>query len=362
MSRPFDPSLPLARAHTLPTVAYTDPAIDRAERSAIFRRTWQLAGRTESLREIGSFITSDVAGEPILLVRGEDGRLRGFWNVCWHRAAPLLTDDCGTCTKLRCRYHGWTYDLAGELRGTPEWAGVEDFERSEYGLKPVPGLAEFGPFAFVKLDAPEPGFEAAYPEFAAWSEGREAIHLPMWFERRSYELNCNWKVYVDNFLDGGYHVNTVHPALAGAIDYREYRTDVFPLCSLQSSPLKATDGVVGATRTGEAAYWWLWPNAMINAYSGAMDTNVVWPLGPDRCRVVFDFFFAPDSTESFRRDSIAVAEEVQREDIDICEQVQRGLQSTGYDTGRFSVLREAGGHAFHRFVAAALDPSTGGIR
>jgi choline monooxygenase len=172
-----------------------------------------------------------------------------------------------------------------------------------------------------------------------------------WHARRTYDLACNWKVYVDNYLDGGYHVNTVHPALAGVIDYQEYRTDVFPRCSVQTSPLKAADGAVGATRTGDAAYWWLWPNFMVNLYAGVMDTNLVLPLAPDRCRVIFDFYFAPGTDEAFVRDSIAVADQVQAEDVLICEQVQRGLGSRSYTTGRFSVTRENGGYAFHRLVA-----------
>ena len=177
-----------------------------------------------------------------------------------------------------------------------------------------------------------------------------------WHARRTYDLACNWKVYVDNYLDGGYHVHTVHPALAGAIDYQQYRTHVFDRCSVQTSPLTPTDGSVGATRTGTAAYWWLWPNFMVNVSEGVMDTNLVLPLGVDRCRVIFDFYFSPDATDEFKRQSVEVAEQVQAEDVLICEQVQRGLSSRSYSTGRFSVKREAGGYAFHRLVAKMVNP------
>ena len=167
-------------------------------------------------------------------------------------------------------------------------------------------------------------------------------------------------MYVDNYLDGGYHVNTVHPALAGVIDYRQYRTELFGRCNVQTSPLTPGDGPVGATRTGDAAYWWLYPNLMVNLYAGVMDTNLVLPVDQDHCKVVFDFYFNADATPEFTRDSVAVANTVQDEDVLICEQVQRGLGSRSFTTGRFSAKREAGGYHFHRLLAAALGPPPGG--
>jgi choline monooxygenase len=352
--QPFDATLPLAEAHTLPASWYTGAEVASAEAEAIFARSWQYVGRAEQVQQPGQYLTVNIAREPVLVVRGDDGVLRGFFNVCRHRAAPILDEPSGCVGKLRCRYHGWTYDLRGALRGTPEFDGVCSFEKTDNGLMPVGAVIEHGPFVFVHLEARSQSFEESYTPFTAWLATQPDVTKLKWFQRTSYDLQCNWKVYVDNYLDGGYHVNTVHPALAGAIDYGEYRTDVFPTCSLQSSPLQATDGAVGSTRTGVAAYWWLWPNFMVNAYSGVMDTNLVLPLGPEKCRVIFDFWFSPDSTESFRRDSIAVAEQVQEEDILISEQVQRGLNSRSYTTGRFSVKREAGGYAFHQLVAKSF--------
>ena len=354
MKSSFDATLPLAEAHTLPAKCYYDPAFAEAEAEAIFARTWQYVGRTEQVQEIGQYITTDIAGEPVLVVRGDDGVLRGFFNVCRHRAAPILDEPSGCVGKLRCRYHGWTYDLRGALRGTPEFDGVCNFDKADNGLVPVGAVVENGPFVFIQLEAPARSFEESYASFTAWLSTQPEVAKLKWFHRTTYDLACNWKVYVDNYLDGGYHVNTVHPALAGAIDYREYRTDVYPKCSLQSSPLQATDGAVGSTRTGLAAYWWLWPNFMVNSYSGVMDTNLVLPINAEECQVIFDFWFHPDSTETFRRESIAVAEQVQQEDILISEQVQRGLHSRSYSTGRFSVKREAGGYAFHQLVSKSI--------
>src|SRR5262249_35043195 len=143
---------------------------------------------------------------------------------------------------------------------------------------------------------------------------------------------------------------TVHPGLAGMLDYSQYRTETFAHSSVQTSPLTTASGSV---RTGVAQYWYVFPNIMLNLYDGVMDTNIVLPLGPDRCRVVFEFYFARADAE-FRTQSIATANQIQQEDLGICEEVQRGLASGAFDTGRFSVKREAAGYHFHRMLARYL--------
>jgi choline monooxygenase len=320
----------------------------------VFGATWQMVGRVEQVAALGSFLTADVAGEPILVVRGDDNVLRGFYNVCRHKAAPILNEPCGTATKLRCRYHGWTYDLAGKLRGTPEFDGVADFRKEDNGLVPVT-VATWGPFVWVHLDPPKQSVEEFLDPLPQWAAGKFAELK--FADRVEYELACNWKVYVDNYLDGGYHVNTVHPSLAGVLDYTGYKTTVHANCSVQTSPMKSGDpnDPASKTRTGsEAAYWWVFPNFMLNIYSGVMDTNLVVPLGPDRCKVIFDYFFAEGVTPEFIKDSVAVAHQVQVEDVGICEEVQRGLHSRSYSAGRFSVKREAGGYHFHQLLARYL--------
>src|SRR5262249_44105838 len=123
----FDADRPLDRAETIPASWYFDAELADCERRVVFGDSWQAVGRAEQVADAGSFLTAEVAGEPILVVRDSDGVLRAFFNVCRHRAAPLLTEPCGRTTKLRCRYHGWTYDLTGRLRGTPEFDGVSGF-------------------------------------------------------------------------------------------------------------------------------------------------------------------------------------------------------------------------------------------
>lgn len=356
--RAFDPLLPLERARTLPSTWYHEPRIAELEKTAIFAATWQMIGRAEQVAQPGSFITTEIAGEPILVVRDDKGTLRAFYNVCRHKATVLMGESCGKVGKLRCRYHGWTYDLTGKLKGTPEFDGVEEFNKEDNGLVEL-SVATWGPLLFVHLDQEAQTLEEFLAPLPAWSQNRGLEKLK-YAGSQEYTLKCNWKVYVDNYLDGGYHVNTVHPALAGVLDYSQYKTTIHGNTSVQTSPLvpNTSDATTTKTRTGtEAAYWWVMPNFMLNLYEGVMDTNLVLPLAPDRCKVIFDFYFADTESpaaKQYIKDSIAVANQVQDEDMKVCEEVQRGLSSRSYRTGRFSVKREIAGYYFHQLLGRRL--------
>jgi choline monooxygenase len=356
----FDPGLPLARAQSLPSPWYRDPRIEALERERVFGASWQLVARAEQLERPGDFVTTEVAGEPLLLVRDDASELRAFFNVCRHRAACVMTEPQGNTRKLRCRYHGWTYDLRGQLRGLPEFDGVEDFRREEQGLVPVQ-VDRWGPLVFVHLGDGTPPLRDSLAPLPSEMGTLDGLRF---LERREYTLACNWKVFVDNYLDGGYHVNSVHPALGSVLQYSEYRTECFEQTSLQSSPMRAgDDATAAATRTGDRArYAWAFPNVMINLYAGVMDTNVVLPLGPERCRVLIDFYFADlegDGARRFAQESVELGHRIQLEDVGVCEDVQKGLASRSYRTGRFSVRREIAIHHFHRLVASRLQARGG---
>jgi len=163
-------------------------------------------------------------------------------------------------------------------------------------------------------------------------------------------------VYVDNYLDGGYHVPHLHKGLNSVLDYKEYTIENSEHYCLQSSPMVSSEehASFAAARKGDRAYYyWIYPNLMINIYEGVMDTNLVLPLAPDRCLVQFDFYFAnvSDRNHERNRESVAVSDRIQAEDVDICESVQRGLGSRAYNAGRLSVRRERGEHLFHRLLA-----------
>jgi choline monooxygenase len=353
----YNDAAPLAEAYTIPAPWYLDPAIERLEQQRVFGANWQAIGRIDQVTQPGDYFTAEFAGEPILAVRGADGQLRAFYNVCRHHAAQVATAPCGRTQSFRCPYHGWNYGLDGSLKGMPEFAGVCNFDRADNGLAPV-AVDTWENFVFVNL-APNPAPLGEFladlaPRVAPLSLGKLHFH-----SRRDYTLNCNWKVYVDNYLDGGYHVPHLHKGLNSVLDYTHYTIETGRRYCLQSSPMVASDAdaEVAATRQGDRAwYFWLYPNFMINIYEGVMDTNLVLPLGPDKCRVIFDFYFADVSPAraDYNAASVATSDKVQDEDVAICESVQRGLASRAYVAGRLSVRREAGEHLFHRLLARDL--------
>jgi len=373
----YDPNTHLDQAATIPADWYTNERVYALELQTVFAQTWQLFARTDQLQQPGAYVTGEVAGEPIVVVRGDDSVLRGFFNVCRHHAAAVMTEPIGTASHLRCPYHGWTYSLEGELKGTPDFSGVCNFERSENGLLPVQ-TAIWESWVFLKLDRSDNEERSHTGESAEAQElfekflgadlrkQIEPLNLGSlhWMERRHYTFDCNWKVFVDNYLDGGYHVPHLHKGLDSVLDYQHYTIENGEHFCLQSSPIVSEGAEVetGAVRRGDRAlYYWIHPNFMINWYEGAMDTNLVIPRGVDKTEVIFDFYF-PDVSPSSRgrnQASIDVGQRIQDEDVAICKSVQRGLNSRAYNAGRLSVRREGGEHLFHRLLHAGL---TAGLR
>src|SRR5271155_6042486 len=354
----YNPHDPLEEAWTIPAPWYRDARIADLDRASVFSSTWQMVRRADQVRSNGRYFTPDLAGEPLVGACGEDGQLRAFYNVCRHHAAAVVTEQQGCAKQFRCPYHGWTYGIDGALKGMVEFDGVCNFDRAKNGLVPV-RVDTWENFVFVNLDgraAPLRDFLGIVPELVAPLGLAKKLHF---FDRRVYTLHCNWKVYVDNYLDGGYHVPHAHKGLSSVIEYTKYTIENFAAACLQSSPLSSdgdSEADVAATRQGRAFYLWVYPNFMINAYEGVMDTNLVLPLGVDKCAVVFDYYFADvsEAAQTRNRESIAVSEIVQDEDEAICDSVQRGLGSRAYVAGRLSVRREAGEHLFHRLLHADL--------
>lgn len=359
----YNHKAPLSEASTIPATWYVDSRIAELEARTVFSKTWQMVGRIEQVEKPGRFVTANVAGEPIVVVRSNDGVLRAFYNVCRHHAAAVVTEPCGQASILHCPYHGWNYGLDGSLKGMPEFDGVQNFDRSENGLVPIK-TETWEKFVFVNLDpqaAPLHEFLGGIVKRLA-PLGVSKLH---YFDSRTYDIACNWKVFVDNYLDGGYHVPHLHKGLSSVLDYKQYIIENEDRYCLQSSPMVNSDedAATGATRKGDRAwYFWQYPNLMINCYEGYMDTNLVLPLEVDQCRVIFDFYFADVSElrREYNQQSVAVGARVQDEDLGICEAVQRGLKSRAYGAGRLSVRREAGEHLFHRLLAADLKAGLGG--
>jgi choline monooxygenase len=354
----YDPQVPLAEARTIPAAWYTDARMLALEQRAAFAGSWQLVARVDQVREPGQFVSAEIAGEPVVVVRGSDGVLRGFFNVCRHHAAAVLTEPAGCVKRLVCPYHGWTYTLEGQLKAAPAFEDVRNFDPDHNGLVPV-ATETWENWVFVRITGQGPTLrDYLGPEVIA-----EVAQLNLsslhWFERRHYLFDCNWKVFVDNYLDGGYHVPYLHKGLGSVLDYHKYTIENGRRHCLQSSPMvtRNAESATGAVRKGDRAlYYWFYPNFMFNWYEGVMDTNLVYPRGVDQTEVIFDFWFADvsEAAQDFNRASIDIANRVQDEDEGICRSVQRGLRSRAYDTGRLSVRREAGEHLFHRLLHADL--------
>ncbi len=358
----YDAAAPLEKAWTIPASWYVDPRVYALESRGVFGG-WQMVGRLDQVSEPGQYFTAEIAGEPLLVVRGRDNSLRGFFNVCRHHAAVVMTEPQGHAASLRCPYHGWTYSLEGELKGTPDFDGVCDFERSRNGLVPV-RLETWESFVFVHLNDGAPPLVEFLGDLVQRIRPLE-IGKMRFVERRIYSFDSNWKVFVDNYLDGGYHIPSLHQGLHSVLQYGEYKIENGARYCLQSSPVRDSgrDAQTAAVRKGkEAYYYWLYPNFMLNWYEGMMDTNLVLPLGVDRTLVVFDFFFVEVEGEAAARNraSIVVGERIQAEDTGICASVQKGLGSRAYKAGRLSMRREAGEHLFHRLLAAELRAALAG--
>lgn len=339
----------LEDAVTLPGYAYADPAFHGFERDCIFARTWQLVGRADQLREAGDHVVAEVADKPVIAVRGSDGVLRGFFNVCRHRAGPLALEN-GNTPQLRCKYHGWTYTLEGQLRSAHEMDGARDFDVSCIHLEPVQ-VAEWEGFVFAAAGKPAMELEELMAGIRARIQPADLSKMRFQV-RDTYDIECNWKAYVDNYLEG-YHLPHVHPGLNRLLDYRSYDTYLSKWHSWQHSPL---DGGRGPYRAGEAFYYFVWPNLMLNILPDRLQVNQVVPLSQRRCRVIFDYFYIDTDSEA-ARDAIQAdrefSDEVQKEDVAICERVQKGLESGSYRAGRLSPKRESGVHHFQELVRAA---------
>lgn len=343
---------PLERAETIPSRWYTAPPFFEIDRRVLIDASWQFAGHVSQLAAPGDYLNVLVGSEPVVVVRGDDGRLRAFFNVCRHRGGPLVTDRCGHTTMLQCKYHGWTYRLDGSLRGVPRFNRVDLFEKRDYGLVEIEVQVWEG-LIFVRLRTGEHSVEHL---LAGIRERIAPIDLSaMQFYRHvPYEVRCNWKVYVDNYLEG-YHLPFVHPELCDALDYSAYETELFPAYSLQTSPIDDGDTPYGGGG-GMAYYYYVFPNIMLNVLPGRLQTNVVLPLASDRTLVLFDYYYTDVETEEAVRRieaDIAFSDLVQQEDIEICEHVHRGLQSRAFDRGRFSVESEPGVYHFQSMLKEA---------
>jgi len=336
--------LPIEQAETIPSSWYTEQAVYEFELNNLFNTSWQIVGHTDQLKKSGDYFLFELPGNPIIVIKDEND-IRAFYNVCRHRGGPLAF-EAGNTKLFQCKYHGWTYKLDGTLHKQPNFSGVEHFNKDYFCLTPV-NITVWDGLIFVALDKPV----IKLSEVLSGIKERITpidVNKYKFYKRIKYKINCNWKVYVDNYLEA-YHLPFVHPGLSLVLNAINYITEISDNYSLQYSSLQDND-VYGS---GEAYYYFIFPNNMLNILPGRIQTNLVLPISKNQSLVIFDYYFdditSSDSVKRIEKD-IKFSDEVQQEDIMICEKIQKGLESKGYDKGRFSPMKEMGVYNFQALL------------
>jgi len=358
----MEPTLrPLGEARTLPATVFTDPAVFALEQRALFGRRWLAIARTEDLPAAGSFLTREVAGERILIVRDEAGVLRAFYNVCRHRGARLVDEPQGQLRSgIACPYHAWVYDFDGKLRRAPRMDATE--QAGDLGLVTMP-LAVRDGFVFANLDC-EATHAPALPDLS-----RFGLDRLVRVRRLDYAIGCNWKIVCENYSEC-YHCPGVHPQLnrlsdlsgEGFEDESGYNGGPMQLRlgidTLSTSGRSTWPRLVDAGSDEPALihYWLVYPNLMLGIHPDYLLTHRVWPIAVDRSRVDCEIFVRPDAIASPGFDPNEVVDFwdlTNRQDWALCERVQAGVASRGYRPGPYHPSERCV-HAFDRWYAAWL--------
>lgn len=352
------------RSHTLPARYYYDPEVYEREKAAIFFRSWIFVAHVSQLAEPGRYVTEQIHEQHVIVMRGKDGQLRGFYNVCQHRGHELLAGS-GCVRAIVCPYHGWSYETDGRLRHARNTEALPGFKHCEFSLKQV-AVEEFCGFVFVNLDveakplAQQVGdLEQEIRRFVPALDQVQFVH------RNDYSVASNWKVLIDNFLEC-YHCHIAHKAFVDLVDMESYRSKA---CGVYSSHIAmgpvATDSIAYrcSASNGDFSYagWFLWPNLTIWVMPGEPNISLlkINPHTPEHSLESLDWYVVGDAPSAEMREAMTYLDDVlQPEDIGLCESVQRGLHSFGYNQGRFVVDTERSQlseHAVHHFQQMVLD-------
>ena len=334
---------------TLPARAYVEREVFEAELDHVFARSWIFVCPERAVAEPGTFATANVAGEPVAVVRGDDGELRALSNVCRHRAMQILSGT-GSCPKvLRCPYHGWTYRQDGQLAAVPEARGFAALDREGVRL-PAFRVESLAGLVFVSLDADVPPlaewFGDARGRLETLGIGGLKVEGPF-----VVEYPYNWKNLADNYLEG-YHIPVGHPGLLRMLDYKRYDPQLGHRHAWISAPLRDKPSVVRRERLyqrlvrpmdaypadlhGMWAYAHLFPGLFLDLYPDQYDTWQMVPLGPERTQTV-SWIFTPEQ-EPFanriaRKINWRFNDAVMNEDKTLCAGVQKGLGARTYERG-----------------------------
>jgi glycine betaine catabolism A len=360
----LEPSL----VRTLPGSAYTDAGVFAAEQELIFERTWTCVALAADLTGPGAFRTVTVGRESVVLVRGRDGAVRGFLNVCRHRGARICTEPEGQVRRnLQCPYHAWTYDLTGKLVAAPNLASMPDVDRVEYGLLPV-HLREWLGYVWICLGDDPPSFDVLGEVVTrlgdvASIEHYDVEHLTLG-RRITYDVAANWKLIVENFMEC-YHCATIHPELTEVLpEFADgYAAQYWVGHGAEFAPDAqgfTVDGRAGAerlpgvTKEQDRRYYAITikPQVFVNLVPDHVIVHRMTPLAPDRTMVECDWLFAPGVQDIDA--SVELFHRVNTQDFDACERTQPGMSSRAYRDGGVLVPTEHHIATFHSWVADRL--------
>lgn len=340
----------LSKAHTLPSWLYTKPEVLEVEKKEIFRKTWQYVGHLSQFKKAGDYITTEIADRSIIISYGRDQELRAFYNVCPHRAARLLEGE-GNKVVITCPYHAWSFRLDGSLNRAPNMKGVEDFNEEEVCLTKV-RLEVMESFIFVNLDPDAPSMASQFPDLF---EHVKKHDLGNFKKVRVKETICrsNWKIGIDNYLECD-HCGIVHKVSFADLDMDQYDVQIHENYSYQASPLK---GFGADFNLGEGGrYYWLYPNTWFSFDPGPENLSIHQsiPIDHKTTKYIYTTFLKTEEMSKEDEERFAMDEMVRKEDLDIAEVVQKGIESGVYQQGRFS-LSENCVHHFHLLLQDDLE-------
>jgi choline monooxygenase len=357
----FEVDPDIAKAHTISSDFYLNPMYFEQAREKIFAKSWQLIGDTDQVMETGWVtpvnLLEHYLNEPLLLSRDKQGTLHCLSNVCTHRGNLIVEKPC-KLNDLRCKYHGRRFNLNGKFLSMPEFREVENFPSAEDDLTSLP-FFQWGKWLFTSLNKT---FEAQvfFKEMAArvgWMPFEEFRYRPDF--SRDYIINANWALYCENYLEG-FHIPFVHTGLNAVIDYGNYTTELYPYASLQLGLAKDDEAIFDlpphAPDYGKKIagyYFWIFPNMMFNFYPWGLSINLVQPLEVSKTKVSFLSYVWDEN--KLRQGAGANLHQVEMEDEDVVQHVQKGIRSRFYKHGRYSVTRETGTHHFHRLLASFIN-------
>jgi len=354
------------QSYTMPARFYTSEEIYELEKESIFYNSWNYVGHISQLKEKGDYISFKIHDQNIFVIKTKIGELNAFYNVCLHRGHELL-EGSGQTNNIVCPYHGWSYNLDGHLKVARNSQNIKDFRKCDFTLKSVP-LEVFCGLLFVSLDPDAKPLK----ELSGNLEKEIRNYCPsvddlVFAQRDTFKVESNWKTMIDNFLEC-YHCHVAHQDFVDLVDMDSYRTVTNDIYSSQISDApkslnnKAFQFEKGDVDFGYAG-WFLWPNLTIWIYPGEANISVLQmnPNGVENCLEYQDWFIPTKTPSPQLKEAMNYQRDVlQPEDIALCESVQKGLNSKGYNQGRFMVdkdkteLSEHAVHHFQRMVMKAV--------